>query len=255
METLDGRKKSSLWRGWALPILVLAGVSAAVGFGVSRAQDVSFVLASGATFVAVVGVLGALMGVFKVYELAAGRLGWRCEIRPQAPPKSANHEVDIVITGEFEGRPFTLYRELTRDANRKVTMQSGLEWAAGEAHLPAFSLWVSRAFDVAADRVIGAGAMVRSIAGKLRARNEVPRAEFANPSKLARRSELHAPDAAAAQAVFSPTVCDALDLLVSHGSIESRDGMLVVHSIGFPMPWKLEEFVRHGEEIRRVVTG
>lgn len=255
MESGLERKQSSLWRGWVLPILFVLGVAAAVGYGVSRQYEVSFPLAIGVVFVALAVAVAALTGLDALYGSAARRLGWRCEVRPQAHPKSARSDVDIVVQGESYGRPFTLYRERSRDTSRNVTTSSGLEWPNGEARLPEFSLQVSPLFDVTADRVVGAGALVKTLAASLGMRAAKPRVEFEPASRLARRSELRASNGAAAGAFFTPTVCDALDPLLSRGSIESRDGMLVIRQPGFPLPWALDEFVRHAEEIRRALAG
>jgi hypothetical protein len=97
--------------------------------------------------------------------------------------------------------------------------------------------------------------MVKTLAGSLGMRAAEPRVELGPELRLARRSELRSSDRTAATAFFTPTVCDALDPLLSRGSIESQDGMLVIRQPGFPFPWGLDEFVRHGEEIRRALAG
>ena len=248
--------RSSFAKSWVYPILFIVAIAAGTSFLMWKFGDMPFLLSFVGLLAVLTGTLAYSLGMFSLYEAAATRLGWRCTTGPQARPAGSASNVDIVILGDFRGRPFTLYREKSSGTGRsRVEFRSTMDWTGQEIRLPAFRLHVSSSLDATAERFLGVGTMLQSISGALGFRKEGSRVEFAPDSRLARRSELSAMDASAAYSFFSPHLCDQLDSLISEGSIAGEPGRLLISYNGFPYPWKLEKHLAQGDEIRRILVG
>jgi hypothetical protein len=249
--------KGGFWTSWGIPILLALGVAAALAFLVMQQTEMSFPPAFALSAMGVLGIGAYFLGVQQLYGSAAHRLGWECEIRPQPLPKGARQDVDIVIHGVFQGRPFTLFRETPKRTGkgRNSGYYSGLQWTGDEIRVPSFALHVSPGPHLNLDGVVGSERMAKSLIGLIGRSKERPRVEFETESNLSRRSELSSENAVGARSLFSPPLCDELDPMVRQGIVEAEPGLLVVRRKGFPFPWSLQEFVAQGDGIRRVLAG
>ena len=101
--------------------------------------------------------------------------------------------------------------------------------------------------------------------GAMRGRkeDEPTGADLGSGTKLAGRSTLSGPDAGAARALFSSSVCDTLASLVDHGRVEAEPGLFVLRELPtsdlwtsrkgkFPYPWEINEYLEHADQVRRV---
>src|SRR5215468_761413 len=95
---------------WLVPVVCVVAFAAVVGYLASRYGDWSFSSAFGWTLVAILGTAAWFLGTYYLYETAAKRLGWQCSTGPQLTPDGRSITADILIRGEFHGRPFTLRR-------------------------------------------------------------------------------------------------------------------------------------------------
>lgn len=248
--------RSSFAKNWVYPILFIVAIAAGTSFLMWKFGDMPFLLSFVGLLAVLMGTLAYSLGMFSLYEAAATRLGWRCTTGPQESPAGSASNVDIVIQGDFRGKPFTLYREKSSGKGQgRVEFRSTLEWTGQEIRLPAFRLHVSSSLDATAERFLGVGTMLQSISGAIGFRKEGFRVEFSPGSRLARRSELSAMDTSAAYSFFSPHLCDRLDSLMSEGSIAGEPDRILINYNGFPFPWKLEEHLVQGYEIRRILVG
>ena len=171
------------------------------------------------------------------------------------------------------GRSFTLYREgknssstsassATRAASRVV--YSVIEWIDEGIRLPAFTLQLGSPFDPSST-FSKLEKISMPMVSAMRGRKEVEpsNTDFGSGTKLGGRSTLSGPDAAAARALFSNIVCEALDPLVDHGRVEAEPGLLVLRELPtsdlwtsrkgkFPYPWEIEEYLEHADQVLRV---
>jgi hypothetical protein len=241
---------SRFFKNWVFPIALIAGIAAAVAYPVSRAEEWSFPV----SFAVVLGAGLALMGwgllTLSVYEKAAKSRGWRCETGFTAATPSS----DVRIEGEFEGTRFKLSRHRVTATGRRNTESSELQWIGDEIRVPAFTLHTSRAVDAAIDRFVGAKEMTRTI---LSATGHAQLASLPLPadSAFARRAELTAPDAAAAESFFSPARCAALDPLLGADTVDAAQGRITIIALGFPMPQNLNDHLARGAAIRRALSS
>jgi hypothetical protein len=246
---------TTIWRGYLLPILFVAGVAAIVAYPIGEQFDLSFPVSFAIVLAICLGGLAVLNFMSKAYEATAGRLGWRCEVTPGQRPPSAQVPVDLVMRGEMCGQPFTLYRERSRRGDRPSSTWSGLEWVDDRQRLPTFVLSVSGAVEAAVENTLGATRLMHALTDAFGMYEDLPRVTFDGESRLARRCTLRAQQADAVRALFTPGMCEALDPLVKEGAVEARGGLLVIREHGFPGPSGLEPLVKRGEEIRRLIMG
>jgi hypothetical protein len=243
-------RPSSFFLSWVLPIGLIVGIAAGVAYPVSRAEEWSFPVAFGV----VLGVGLALMAwsllTFSVYEKAAKIRGWRCETGFTAATPSS----DVRIEGEFEGTRFKLTRHRVMSTGRRNTESSELQWIGDEIRVPAFTLHTIRAVDAAIDRFVGAKDMARTI---MAATGHAQPALLTLPadSALARRAEVSSPDAAAAEAFFSPARCAVLDPLLAAETVDGAQGRITIIAMGFPAPQNLSDHLAHGAAIRRALVS
>lgn len=246
---------SSIFKSWVIPIVCVVGFAAGVAYLMQRFGDWPFPLAFVAVLAVFLGTAAYFLGMYSWYEAASKRLGWSCRTGPQVGADRTVIAADIVIQGEFRGRPFTLSREKSTSPGRRIVFSSSVEWEGDDLRVPVFSLQLRRALDVGLDRIVGSGAMVGAIVGAIGDRHGAPGVALDPAIKLARRAELSAPDAAAAAAFLAPMRCDALDSLVGAGSIHGEPGRIVLGGLGFPFPWQLAAFIAHAEDVRSALAG
>jgi hypothetical protein len=251
-----------------LPLLVIAVLVAVVGTPLSYYFDIPLWggLALGAAFW--IGVAIYIFGEFRIYAAACRRLGYRCELRPDTPPRSARYDANIVISGSFRGRAFTLYREIERNrgSSSRNTFWSVVEWASDEIRLPAFMLQVMPLRAPGLEKAMLSGLensmslVLRAVGRESQAANSIG---FAFDSRLSNRSILSSADADAARAVFTHNVCDRLDSLVGSGSVQAAPGLLVFREMSssqapwnragkLPLPWEIERYLDRVDDVRRV---
>jgi hypothetical protein len=214
------------------------------------------------------GIIGYQLGTEAVYKRFCEPLGYHCELRPVKAPRSARNNVDLVISGDFRGRPFTLYGEVEGGStSRRPTRWGVLEWAGDDVRLPKFTLQMSLARSSSAHGPLASSSIataLTNLAASIRQTPKKTQVEIGPETKLAGRSLMSAPDPASVGAIFTKTVCDALDPLIALGTVEAEPGLLVIRQLPkpkqelwdrqgrFPLPWDIEEFLNHGDEIRRV---
>ena len=200
--------------GWFVLLLFVAILVWAFAVYVGSFIDMPPWMAAIAGLALLAGLAGYILGREAVYRKFCGPLGYRCELRPVKRPRSARDDVELVITGKFRGRSFTLYRETATSTSvfhgggAKTTAWVVLEWTGDDIRLPRFTQYVNLA---------------------------------------------------------TKTVSDTPDLLAAQGSVEAEPGLLVIRQFPkpkqelwdrqgrFPLPWDIEEFLRLGDEIRRLV--
>jgi hypothetical protein len=256
-----------VWKNWALPLLVIAAMVAVVGTPLSYYFEIPLWggLALGVAFWA--GVAIYIFGEFRIYDLACRRLGYRCELRPNTLPRSARYDADIVISGNFHGRPFTLYREIERNrgSSTRNTFWSVVEWVSNDIRLPAFTLQVMPSGKSGLQKAVLSGlenAMTVVLRAAGRELHSATSIGFAFDSRLSGRSVLSAADADGVRAVFTHTVCDTLDSLIDSGHLQAAPGLLVFHEMStsqapwnrdgkFPLPWEIERYLDRVDNIRR----
>lgn len=243
--------RPSFFMSWVLPIGLIVGIAAGVAYPLSRAEEWSFPVAFGV----VLGVGLALMAwgllTMSVYEKAAQNRGWRCETGFTAATPSS----DVRIEGEFEGTRFKLSRHRVMATGRRNTESSELQWIGDEIRVPAFTLHTSRAVDAAIDRFVGAKEMTRTIMAAATGHAQPSLLTLPADSPFARRAELSSPDAAAAEAFFSPSRCAALDSLLAAETVDAAPGRITIIALGFPAPQNLGDHLAHGAAIRRALMS
>ncbi len=253
---------SSFWKNWSVPLLFAVAVLITLGIGLSRILELPMGL--GWILAALVSYGAYVFGAFRIYKYASSRLGYRCEFHPDPLPRSARQDgqyyIDIVISGNFRGRPFSLYRERDRGSNQKQTVYTVFEWVGEEIRLPDFTLQVSTSSKT--QRVLAGFEKFATLIRPGINENATAHVEFESDTKLSGRSTLSATSPVSGRAVFTRAVCDALDPLVSVGRIEAGPGLLVYRKISasqlpwvrkkFPLPWEIEEHLKRGDEVRRI---
>ncbi len=199
---------------WVVLILLVAIVVWALGGYVKSFVDIPWWMAAAGAVAMLAGIIGYQLGTEAIYKRFCDPLGYHCELRPVKGPRSARNKVDLVISGDFRGRAFTLYRESESHARSALTQRAVrptiwgvLEWVGDDIRLSKFTQHVNLA---------------------------------------------------------TKTVCDALDPLVAQGTVEAGPGLLAIRQRPaksqelwdrqgrFPLPWDIEEFLKQGDEIRRI---
>jgi len=264
----------TMWKNFGMPLLVMAAVTALFGVPLSYFLAVPMWQGCAGILALLVGVAVYVFGEFQLYAYAARRLGYRCELRPDPLPRSAPPMADIVIGGDVCGRAFALYRERDTSPSRSgTTVWSSLEWSVGEGRLADFDLHVS-ATAPTQDASSGLGQKLVSALHAFRAsKNAMPAVTLTFDHRFASRSTLSASDVEAVRAVFTPSVCDALDEALGAGSLHSRDGWLVFRETSpknstivlppsstlpwarkgkFPFPWEISQYVERGDRLCRL---
>ena len=188
------------------------------GLGVYVASfiDMPWWLAAIGGLAILAGIVGYAYGSEALYQRYCEPLGFHSELRPEQLPKNARYAVDYVITGNFRGRPFTLYRESESHStafhnqhSRKPTLWSVLEWGGADIQLPKFTLEIDAT-------------------GTADEQTEKSRAVLGTDTGLAKRSQISYSDQSGVRAVFTKTVCDTLDSLIATGGIEAKPGLLII---------------------------
>jgi hypothetical protein len=263
---------------WVVLLLLFAIVVWAFAVYISSFIDIPWWIAAVGGVAMLAGIIGYQLGTEAIYKRFCEPLGYHCELRPAKGPRSARNAVDLVISGDFRGRPFTLYRESESHARSAFTQRAVrptiwgvLEWVGDDIRLSKFTLQVNLASSSSADGPLARhlahssiAAALTNLATSIRSTPEKSQVEFGPETKLAGRSLMSAPDPAAARTVFTKSVCDALDPLIVLGRIEAGPGLLVIRQFPttsqelwnrqgrFPLPWDIEEFLKQGDEIRRI---
>jgi hypothetical protein len=238
-----------------VPILCVVAFAAVVAYFASQYGAWSFSFAFWAIVIGILGTAGWFLGTYYLYETAAKRLGWQCSTGPQLTPDGRSVVGDILICGEHCGRSFRLTRGTLHSPGRRDAYWSSVEWTGQDLRVPSFSLHLTSAPKSGLARIIGTEEMAKAISGVLSRRHTSPSVSLDEGTALARRASLTATDPAAALAYFNPMRCDALDALLSDGSLEGEPGRIVIHANGFPMPWRLEALIVHADEVRQVLTS
>jgi hypothetical protein len=252
--TEDSRRANpSFVTVWVVPIVCVVALSAIVAYLARRYGDWSFSFAFCATLIVILGTAAWILGVYSLYEVAAKHLGWECATGPQLTPDGRSVVADIVIRGEVGGRPFTLSRSKSTSTGRRTVVSSSVEWTGKDIRVPSFSLHLEKSIDAGLARITGSEDIAEAILGALSRKSPWPRVSLDESTRLARRAKLGAPDPASALAYFNPMRCDALDALVSAGSVEGEPGRIAVHASGFPMPWQLRAFLERADAVRNVL--
>jgi hypothetical protein len=198
---------------WVVLLLFVAILVWAFAVYASSFIDMPPWMAAIAGLALLVGIVGYILGREAVYKKFCDPLGYHCELRPVKSPRSARDAVELVISGKFRGRSFTLYRETAASTSvfqgggAKTTALAVLEWTGDDIRFPKFTQYLDLATKTVSDK----------------------------------------PDPRAAQ-----------------GTVEAEPGLLVIRQLPkpkqelwdrqgrFPLPWDIEEFLNHGDEIRRV---
>jgi hypothetical protein len=252
---------------WTVLASIVTALVVAFGAYIGSLIDMPWWKAGIGGVLLLAALVGYVFGLEATYQHFSKPLGFHCELRPVALPRSARDDVDLVITGNYLGRPFTLYREIATSktvfhGNTTHRTRFGVvEWTGDDIRLPAFMLDI----DPATASSNGAPAAEppgnrapEKTAKYLRAALKVSGVEFGHESNLGRRATLSAADQAAVRGVFTRSVCDRLDPLIAQGSVEAVPGLLVIRQestsarSGFPLPWRIEEYLKEGEQMRRV---
>lgn len=198
---------------WVVLLLFVAIVVWAFAVYVSSIFEMPPWMAAIAGLALLVGLVGYILGREAVYKKFCDPLGYHCELRPVKPPRSARDDVELVITGKFRGWPFTLYRET-------ATSTSVFHGGGARTTASAVLEWTG---------------------------DDIRLPKFTQYVSLATK-----------------TVSDTPDALAAQGSVEAEPGLLVIRQSPkpkqelwdrqgrFPLPWDIEEFLNHGDEIRRV---
>jgi hypothetical protein len=191
-----------------------------------------------------------------LYAQASQRLGYCCELRPQPAPHTAHYDVDLVITGSYNGRPFTLYRERhnrvssssssARPTNGSV-IRSVLEWPDTAITAAPFRLYLSRQQTAPADAFGIRASLNKAVAATREMAGYKPEVrETLSDLPQAKRDELAA--------------------LMPDGLIEGEPGYLALietpasplwlsRAGKFPYPWEIATYVERADRIRRVFTA
>jgi hypothetical protein len=199
---------------WVILILVVAILVWALGGYIKSFVDIPWWVAAIGGVAILAGIIGYQLGTEAVYKRFCEPLGYHCELRPDKGPRSARHEVELVISGDFRGRTFKLYREYEGHGRSALTQRAVsptawgvLEWAGDDIRLAKLTQYVNLA---------------------------------------------------------TKTVYDALDPRIAQGIVEAGPGLMVIRQRPgksqelwvrqgrFPLPWDIEEFVKNGDDIRRV---
>ena len=217
---------------------------------------------------ALVGSGGYLFGSFVFYSAASQKLGYTCELNPLPAPRSAHQDasylIQFVISGTFHAKPFTLYREIQRSSRglrSNPVACTVVEWTGSEIHLPTFTLRVS---SLTASSL--QGKILDTMLRAARMNSVVDSGIELEPgTNFSARARLFGPDAHIARSLFTRTVCNELEALVSDATIDGEPGLLVTREVAmssmpwdrkgkFPLPWQIEDYLAHAERIRRVLV-
>ncbi len=198
---------------WFVLLLFVAVLVWAFAVYVSSIIDMPPWIAAIAGLASLAGLVGYILGREAVYQKFCDPLGYHCELRPIKSPRSARDAVELVITGKFRGRPFTLYRETATSTSvfhgggAKTTASAVLEWTGDDIRLPKSTQYVS----------------------------------------LATKAVSDTPDPRAAQGTVEaqPGLLVVRQLPKPKQELWDRQGR-------FPLPWDIEEFLSNGDEIRRL---
>ena len=198
---------------WVTLLLLVAIVVGAFGAYVGSIIDMPWWKAAIGGLAMLAGLVAYVFGREAAYKRFCDPHGYHCELRPVKEPRSARNKVDLVIAGDFRGRPFTLYREsessttVFHGGRASTTAWAVLEWTGDDIRLSKFTQHVNLA---------------------------------------------------------AKTVCDAIDPLIAQGTVEAGPGLLVIRQRPatsqepwdrqgrFPLPWDIENFLKQGDEIRRI---
>lgn len=208
----------------------------------NRLSPVIFVIA---------GYLAYRFGLGRMYETTCARLHYRFATNPAFPPRSARYRIDRLISGNFRGRAFNLFEETEQNiGSSRNTNWSVLEWTGDDIQLPAFTLDINSVTEEAEDEK-------GSDDGESGVR-------FGSGTGLAGRAYLIASDQAAVRNILTKTACDSLAGHIEYGSVEAGRGFLIFRrgysSSGpwrckgeFPLPWAIQDYLRRGDEVGRVL--
>jgi len=244
---------------WTVLLLIVAVAVGGFGIYIHSIIEMPWWQASLGGLVLLVGIVGYVLGREAVYRHFCNPLGYACELRPVKPPRSARDAVELVISGKFGDRPFALYREqwksssLFHGGGSSSANTTVLEWAGddiqlGEWTLPVTPAAASGTAEPFANSPVAAG--LTNLEKSLRPAAENPR--------VGAGTKLTDPVAGAA---LTPSVRDALERFIGSGNVEAKPGLLVFRQDevtgrrAFPMPWSIEEFLKQGDEIRRIVMA
>jgi hypothetical protein len=194
---------------WVALLLLAAVAVGGLGVYVASFTDMPWWMAAIGGVVVLAGIIGYQLGTEAVYQRFCEPLGFHCELRPVKRSQSARN-ADLVISGTFRGRSFTLYRESEASGQQgvKPTIWGVLEWVGDDIQLPKFTT------------------------------------QHVN--------------------LATKTVCDALDPRIAQGTVEAGPGLMVIRERPgksqelwvrhgrFPLPWDIEDFLKEGDQIRRM---
>ena len=221
---------------WVMLALIVTALVVAFSAYVGSLMEMPWWKAGMGGALLLFALVGYVFGLEAIYQHYSKLLGLHCELRPIARPTSVRHKEDLVITGKYLGRPFTLYRETATSivvfhGNTSTRTRYGvLEWKSENIRLPAFSLEINQE--------PGSGVILDP-----------------EPSVIGATTG----GAVAIDGVLTKAVKDGLALLISKGRIEAAPGLLVVRQEttparnGFPLPWEMEDYFQRGEKIRRLL--
>jgi hypothetical protein len=221
---------------WLVLVLIVGAVVVAFSAYIGSLMSMPWWQSAIGGVLLLLALVGYAFGLEAVYQHYSKSLGLQCELRPVARPVSVRDKEDLVITGKYLDRAFTLYREtdtpraLFHGNTTTRTRYGVLEWKGEGVRLPSFSLEINQepGSGVVLER---ASPIDRATAGGENASDDVP----------------------------SKAVREELALLISKGRIEAAPGLLVVRQEttlarnGFPLPWEMEEFLKRGEKIRSLL--
>jgi len=250
----------SIWTAWIIPLIIVAGLVAAFGLGLASVLEIPYAQACALAVPAVLAVGGYFFAEEWVYATASRRLGYRCELRPQPGPHSAQGDADLVITGTFRGHPFTLYRErhnstssYTASANsaRRAPpiIRSVVEWAGPAFISPPFQVKVGYGSEAPPPDPFGIVSALESAVSAVRTASGHPSAP-----------PLQEP------AGFPKEKRDQLTEILGRGVVQGEPGYLVLRETPqsavwtsragkFPYPWEIDEYLDRADRIRRVFAS
>ena len=251
------QQSGSIWTAWVIPLIIIGGVVAAFGFGIASMLEIPFSEAVVWAIPAVVIIFGYFFAEHLVYATVVRPMGYRCEMRPQPRPHSAQYDADLVISGNFRGRPFTLYRERhnyssignTRSNRAPAPLiRSVVEWADLAFTAPPFELRIG-ASNAEMPDPFGIVSAIESGVKAVRAASGNPVTE--RPGEPAN---------------FPQSSRDQLTALMGHGVIEGSPGYLVIRESArsavwtsregkFPYPWEIEAYLDRADRIRHVFVS
>jgi hypothetical protein len=263
-----------MWKNFGFPLLFIAAVAVVFGWPLSYFLGVPLWQGCAGILALLLGAAVYVLGEFRIYDYAAKRLGYRCELRPDPLPPSAGPMADLVIRGDISGRAFALYRERHTSSGRSGgTVWSAMEWTVREGHLADFELHLTSAAPSQDATARFAQKLASALHVFRESDNAMPSVKLAFDHPIASRATLTASDAEKVRALFTPAVCDALDQSLSAGWLRSRDGLLVfretcaqnsmdllppasrlpwVRKGKFPFPWDIGKYVERGDRLCRL---